>query len=87
MGPGPGHLGKLFSARRRRRRRRPWRDQPTIYQPTYLPTYYQPTYLPTYMPKEWAYMPKEWAYHTIPYMGPGPGPAAPTVALRKASFN
>ena len=26
MGPGPGHLGKLFSARRRRRRRRrrPW---------------------------------------------------------------
>ena len=24
--------------------------------------------------KEWAYMPKEWAYHTIPYMGPGPGP-------------
>ena len=22
MGPGPGHLGKLFSARRRRRRRR-----------------------------------------------------------------
>ena len=26
MGPGPGHLGKFFSARRRRRRRRrrPW---------------------------------------------------------------
>ena len=27
-----------------------------------------------YMPKEWTYMPKEWAYHTIPYIGPGPGP-------------
>ena len=24
MGPGPGHLGKFFSARRRRRRRRPF---------------------------------------------------------------
>ena len=42
MGPGPGHLGKFFSARRRRRRRRrrrPWRDQPTTNLPTYLPTY------------------------------------------------
>ena len=49
MGPGPGHLGEFFSARRRRRRRRrrrPWRDQPT----TNLPTNH-PTYLPTYMPK------------------------------------
>ena len=28
MGPGPGHLGKFFSARRRRRRRRrPWRHR------------------------------------------------------------
>ena len=36
MGPGPGHLGKFFSARRRRR---PWRDQPTTNLPTYLPTY------------------------------------------------
>ena len=36
MGPGPGHLGEFFSARRRRRR--PWRDQPTTNLPTYQPT-------------------------------------------------